>query len=101
MITIQILGTSSDSTEEQLQAITKDLHDLCRAAGVNQYYVAFPADRMQMDLGVEIVALVSGGVSEAFGLEIGRILEEHFPVETLIGVQVIEARTARELTKKS
>ena len=102
MITIQILGTSDASTEEQLQAITRELHALCGRAKDDDVYIAFPVDRMQMDLGIEIAALVhlsGASIREAnLGQEVGRILEKHFQVGTLIGVQVVEARTVRELT---
>lgn len=62
---------------------------------------------MQMDLGTEIVAMVVGIRPNSpepgynFGDRVGEILEKHFPDGTLICVQVIEARTVRELTKKS
>ena len=106
MIVIQILGTADASTEERLQAITRDLLALCRRAKNDDGYIAFPVDRMQMDLGTEILALVhllGAGIPEdkAFGQEVGMILEKHLPAGTLICVQVIEAKTVRELTKKS
>lgn len=57
MIVLTILGTSADSTEEQLRAITSQLEALCAPTEI---YVAFPMDRMQMDLGKEIVVQVAG-----------------------------------------
>lgn len=101
MVVIQVLGISNASTEEQLQAITKDLLDLCRRKRDDDSYIAFSSDRMQMDLGAEIVALVYLSLNGSpLGEEVGRILEKHFPDGTLVGVQVIEARTVRELTKR-
>jgi len=105
MIVIQVLGTSDASTEEQLQAITRDLLDLCRRERDVGGYITFPPDRMQMDLGAEIVALVFGVETDSqgysFGYRVGEILEKHFPKGTLIGVQVIDAKTSRPLTRKS
>lgn len=106
MIVIEILGTSDDSTEEQLQAITRDLLDLCRKAMDDDGYIAFPIDRMQMDLGSEIAVVVyfpepSFSFTTIFGQGVGLILERHFPAGTLINVQIVEAKTVREFTKKS
>ncbi len=105
MIVIQVLGISDASTEEELQAITRDLHDFCQTAGYNKYYVAFTSDQMKMDLGVEIVALVSGvpldANGDALGIRVHNVLKAHFPAGTLIGVQLIEARTVIDLIEKS
>lgn len=105
MIVIQVFGISDASTEEELQAIAENLHKLCQVAGDEKYYVVFSCDQMKMDLGVEIVALISGvafdASGEAFGRCVGEVLENHFPEGTLIGVQLLEAKTARDLTKKS
>lgn len=42
MITIQILGTSDAQTEEQLQAMTRGLRDLCWKVMYVDGYIAFP-----------------------------------------------------------
>lgn len=106
MIVIQVLGVSDATTEEQLQTITEDLHKLCSAAGDDKYWIGFSRDCMQMDLGKEFVALISGISAEhkmsatSFADRVGDVLEKHFP-DAAIGHQLIQAITTRELRKKS
>ncbi len=106
MIVIQVCGTSDASTEDKLQAITKELLELCRNIIPNAYpkpkgedgYVVFGVDRMQMDLGTELIALISGFDQEKyeddrlewqFSVAVRRILRKHFPPGARIGVQVL------------
>jgi hypothetical protein len=102
MVVIQVLGTPDASKEERLQTLTRDLLTLCRSAGYDDGYVVFPPDRMQWELGTEIVALVylSDVNDEGFGREIGSLLRPYFPGGTRIGVQLVKARTVMEFAKK-
>lgn len=105
MIVITVLGTSAESTEDQLQALTKDLLTLCDVRYRRGGYIVFPVDRMQMELGTEIVAQVAGVPlnleGDTFGEFVSDVLGRHFPGGTKTGVQIIEARTVRELKPKS
>lgn len=108
MIVFTILGTSADSTEEQLQAITNDLVSLCKRVagrpdvyGPTPVYVAFPIDRMRMDLGAEVIVQVASHYththSQSFSDKVKKILLCYFPKGTKIGIQVIAVRLCESI----
>jgi len=85
--------------ESELEELAKRLIALCKVNLHTKAYVAFPADRMQMDLGKEIVVQVAGNihlhqVENLFGW-VSSMFADFFP-EANIAVQEIKARTRKE-----
>src|SRR3989338_3614579 len=79
MIVFTVLGTAADSTEEQLREITARLETMCTECDRSiKMYIAFPMDRMQMDLGLEIVVQIASNyfLRDSFLLRAKRIFEE-------------------------
>ena len=99
MIVFTVLGTSHDSTEEQLQEITRRLIKVCKETHREMAYVAFPVDRMLMDLGTEILVQVTGDFRRTgqFFDQVKDIFAAHFPPGTIIGIQSIGAQNVRSL----
>lgn len=106
MVVIQIKGTSPVSTEEELQALTRELLALCKEGRIDDPYVEFPvdrtkvefpADRMKMDLGDELVVQIYGLSSNypeevSHSRSIREIVKRHFS-KAKIGLQMVEAET--------
>ena len=98
MVTIDVLGTSDASTEEELEALTEEILAFCKERpSIDDPYVEFPVDRMKMDLGKELVVEVCGlspSIDEeiSYSRGIHEVVKSHFP-KAKVGLQMVEAET--------